>query len=210
MGIEEEIRLYKQLTDNVAIAINETYDSIFTCEENIDKLLKLAPCVFNKDEFFELLTARNELYLRIGRFERLATKIAGMPMITNTMDVLEVQAVIMHLNESFEQLSSYVDKFNIRFQSDQFDVDKFIFIQKVDALQLDFDVVDYDELYDYFSDKANMFYILQVKDYLNEGFDSLYGNDTNVLSIKPFKTRVDANVYALRNGISRDFIYTKF
>lgn len=209
MGIEDEIRLYKQLTDNVKIAIDETYESIFTCEENVDKLLKLAPCALTEKEFFELLEVRREFYFRVGRFERLATKIADMPMITNTMDVLEVQAMIMHVNESFEILSSYVDQFNIRFQSDQFDIDKFIFLQKLENFGLDYDAVDYIELHEYMKDVKNMFFILQVKDYLDEGFNESYGNDTNVLSIKPFKTRVEANVYALKNGISRDFIYIR-
>ena len=30
MGIQDEVRLFKQLTDNVKTAIDETYESIFT------------------------------------------------------------------------------------------------------------------------------------------------------------------------------------
>ena len=134
MGIEDEVRLCKQLTDNVKIAIDETYESIFTCEENVDKLLKLAPCVFSEKEFFELLEVRQEFYFRVGRFERMSTRLKEMPLITNTMEVLELQAVILTVNESFEMLSSYVNQFNTRFQSDQFDIDKFILLQKLESL----------------------------------------------------------------------------
>ena len=208
MGIEEEIRLCKQLTDSVLIAIDETYESIFTCEENIDKLLKLAPCVFTQKEFFDLLEIRYEFYFRVGRFERMATKIKGMPMITNTMDALELQAILLSVNESFEILSGYVERFNTRFQSDQFDIDRFIFIQKIEGYGFEFDAVDYVELMEYMSDVHNMFFILGIKD-IDKAEQEGYGYDTNVLSIKPFKTRVDANIYALKNGISRDYIFTR-
>lgn len=208
MGIEDEVRLCKQLTDNVKIAIDETYESIFTCEENVDKLLKLAPCVFSEKEFFELLEVRQEFYFRVGRFERMSTRLTEMPLITNTMEVLELQAVILTVNESFEMLSSYVNQFNTRFQSDQFDIDKFILLQKLESLGFEYDAVDYIELQNYISDVKNMFFIITIEDYLDRAND-VYGTDMNVLSIKPFKTRVDANIYALKNGISKDFIFTR-
>ena len=208
MGIEDEVRLCKQLTDNVKIAIDETYESIFTCEENVDKLLKLAPCVFSEKEFFELLEVRQEFYFRVGRFERMSTRLKEMPLITNTMEVLELQAVILTVNESFEMLSSYVNQFNTRFQSDQFDIDKFILLQKLESLGFEYDAVDYIELQNYISDLKNMFFIITIEDYLDRVND-VYGTDMNVLSIKPFKTRVDANIYALKNGISKDFIFTR-
>ena len=74
---------------------------------------------------------------------------------------------------------------------------------------MDYDAVDYVELQQYIKDIHNMFFIIKVKDYLDIDFNEKYGSDTNVLSIKPFKTRVDANMYALRNGISRDYIFTR-
>ena len=208
MGIEDEVRLCKKLTDNVKIAIDETFESIFTCEKNVDELLKLAPCVFSEKEFFELLEVRYEFYFRVGRFENMATRITNMPMITNTMDVLQLQATILSINESFDMLSNYVNQFNTRFQSDQFDIDKFILLQKLQGLGFEYDAVDYKELQNYIQDMHNMFFIIGIKD-INEAETEGYGYDTNVLSIKPFKTRVDANMYALRNGISRDYIFTR-
>ena len=209
MGIQDEVRLFKQLTDNVKTAINETYESIFTCEKNVDDLLKLAPCVFSEKEFFELLEVRQEFYFRVGRFERMATRMTNMPIIMDTMEVMQLQAIILTINESFDMLSHYVHQFNTRFQSDQFDIDKFIFLQKIQNFGMDYDAVDYVELQQYIKDIHNMFFIVKVKDYLDIDFNEKYGSDTNVLSIKPFKTRVDANMYALRNGISRDYIFTR-
>ena len=105
-------------------------------------------------------------------------------------------------------LSNYVHQFNTRFQSDQFDIDKFILLQKLQGLGFEYDAVDYKELQNYIQDIHNMFFIIGIKD-INEAETEGYGYDTNVLSIKPFKTRVDANMYALRNGISRDYIFTR-
>lgn len=209
MGIQDEVRLFKQLTDNVKTAIDETYESIFTCEKNVDDLLKLAPCVFSEKEFFELLEVRQEFYLRVGRFERMAARMISIPIIMDTMEVMQLQAIILTINESFDMLSHYVHQFNTRFQSDQFDIDKFIFLQKIQNFGMDYDAVDYVELQQYIKDIHNMFFIVKVKDYLDIDFNEKYGSDTNVLSIKPFKTRVDANMYALRNGISRDYIFTR-
>ena len=222
MGIQDEVRLFKQLTDNVKTAIDETYESIFTCEKNVDDLLKLAPCVFSEKEFFELLEVRQEFYFRDGRFERMATRLTSIPIIMDTMEVMQLQAIILTINESFDMLSHYVHQFNTRFQSDQFDIDKFIFLQKIQNqveaqaynaiiqnFGMDYDAVDYVELQQYIKDIHNMFFIVKVKDYLDIDFNEKYGSDTNVLSIKPFKTRVDANMYALRNGISRDYIFTR-
>lgn len=208
MGIEDEVRLYNELTKNVEIAIDETYESIFTCEKNVDDLLKLAPCVFSQKEFFELLEVRYEFYFRVGRFETMATRLKQMPLITDTMTVLELQAVICSINESFDMLSAYINQFNTRFQSDQFDIDKFILLQKLQGLGFEYDAVDYIELQNYIQDVHNMFFIIGVKD-IQQAETEGYGYDTNVLSIKPFKTRVDANIYALQHGISRDYIFTR-
>ena len=208
MGIQDEVRLFKQLTDNVKTAIDETYESIFTCEKNVDDLLKLAPCVFSEKEFFELLEVRQEFYFRVGRFERMAARMTSIPIIMDTMEVMQLQAIILTINESFDMLSHYVHQFNTRFQSDQFDIDKFILLQKLQGLGFEYDAVDYKELQNYIQDMRNMFFIIGIKD-INEAETEGYGYDTNVLSIKPFKTRVDANMYALRNGISRDYIFTR-
>lgn len=208
MGIEDEVRLYNELTKNVNVAIEETYESIFTCEKNVDEMLRLAPCVFSQKEFFELLEVRYDFYFRIGRFETMATRLRQMPLITETMTVLELQAIICSINESFDMLGSYINQFNTRFQSDQFDIDKFILLQKLQGLGFEYDAVDYIELQNYIQDIHNMFFIIGVKD-IQQAETEGYGYDTNVLSIKPFKTRVDANIYALQHGISRDYIFTR-
>lgn len=208
MDIADEVRLYNDLTKNVRIAIDETFDNIFICEKNVDDLLKLAPCVFSQKEFFHLLEIRREFYLRVSMFEREATRINSMPLITNTMDVLQIQAEMIRINESFDILSSYVNQFNTRFQSDQFNIDVFILLQKLQDLGFEYDVVDYLELYEYINDSRNMFFIIDFK-HPGAADSEGYGYDTNVLSIKPFKTRIDSYKYALEHGISRDSIYTR-
>lgn len=208
MGIEDEVRLYNDLTVNVKNAIDETFDNIFTCERNVDDLLKLAPCVFSQEEFFSLLEVRLEFYFRVSMFEKEATRITSMPMIMNTMDALQIQAIMIRINESFEMLSSYVKQFNTRFQSDQFDIDKFILLQKLQALGYEYDAVDYKELQDYIHNPNYMFFIVDFKNPSDADSEG-YGYDTNVLSIKPFKTRIEAYKYALQNGISRDSICTR-
>ena len=208
MGIEDEVRLFKQLTDNVKIAIDETYDNLFACEENVDKLLKHAPCVFSYNEFMLLLAKRDEFYLRVGQFERMASKLSRLPIIMDTMDVLEIQATMMKINESFEELGSFVQQFNVRFESDQFSIDKFILLQKVSDFGLEYDTVDYMELDELICNQGNMFYVLRVKDCFDTDYDKNYG-DMHVLSVKGFNTRVEANLYALKHGISRDYIKTR-
>jgi hypothetical protein len=69
---------------------------------------------------------------------------------------------------------------------------------------LEYDTIAYDELEGAFE---HMFLVIQVRDSFDLG--DKYGS-LNVLSIKSFKTRVEANMYALANGVSRDYVITRF
>ena len=205
MNINEEQRYYVELRNRIKKTIDEMYTNIFNCEDSIEGLLHIAPTIFTHAEFLMLLEDYKKLQQKISAFEHIATKINTQPgdMIVDVDLAIKFDNTISALNLMFILLMEYIDNANMDIETDRFDMNKVMVLQRIDEItHLEHDTIDWVEL-DECMDK--MFIVVRIKDMYDKAFDSDYGV-LNVLSIKGFNTKVEANMYALQHGISRDYV----
>jgi hypothetical protein len=203
MSVDEEIVFYSALENNLKMSIEETYTNIFACEESIEGLLQIAPCLFTYAEFLLLLEDCRHLDNYSGKFENA---VARMTSPVKVDDAIAVNNAIRALEAVFLLLMDWIDKANFRVDAKQFDIGKTLLLQRVDEITgLKYDVVDWLSLDEV---AENMFIVVEIKNrYDNIG--SVYG-DMNVLFLKSFSTRAEANRYALLNGLPRDRVMLRF
>lgn len=202
MTIDEEIKFMQELELKIHNKVSITYDSMFHCEENVEELLKIAPFIFSKENFFSLVYDYTRLDKVSGRFENA---VANMSHPVTIEDAMDIEDSIQAISVMFGVMSKWIRQANEIIQNKQFDVNKMLLVERIKSVTgLEYDTIAYDELEGAFE---HMFLVVQVKDSFDLG--DKYGS-LNVLSIKSFKTRVEANMYALANGISRDYIITRF
>ena len=205
MDVREEQQYYIGLTKSVHETIDMMYENIFACEESMEGLLKIAPTVFSYSEFLMLLSDYKLLDERASRFERAVMDIREQIGVNDIDSVIRLDGACSALGAVFVLLNDYMDKANTRIEAKQFDIDKVMLLERIEnKISLEYDTVDYMSLSDAFK---GMFIVLQVKNRYN-GIDEAYG-DMNVLVINSFKTKVEANRFALANGISRDFVFCR-
>lgn len=203
MSVDEEIVFYSALENNLKMSIEETYTNIFACEESIEGLLQIAPCLFTYAEFLLLLEDCRHLDNYSGKFENA---VARMTSPVKVDDAIAINNTIRALEAVFLLLMDWIDKANFRVEAKQFDIGKTLLLQRVDEITgLKYDVVDWLSLDEV---AENMFIVVEIKNrYDNIG--SVYG-DMNVLFLKSFSTRAEANRYALLNGLPRDRVMLRF
>lgn len=202
MSVDEEIVFYSALENNLKITIDETYENIFACEESVEGLLQIAPCIFTYEEFVLLLEDCRHLDNYSGKFENAVARM-GSPVIVE--DAIAINNAIRALEAVFILLMDWIDKANLRIEAKQFDIGKTLFLQRVDEVtKLKYDVVDWMSLDEV---AENMFVVVEIKNRY-DNIESIYG-DMNVLFLKSFSTRAEANRYALANGISRQNVFTR-
>ena len=188
MDVREEQQYYIGLTKSIHETIDKVYENIFACEESMESLLKIAPSVFSYAEFLTLLEDYKKLEEKASKFEGAVVKIRETIGVNDIGAVIGLDLAISALGAVFVLLNDYIDKVML--------------LERIEnKIGLEYDTVDYISLSDAFK---GMFIVLEVKNrYDNIGEE--YG-DMNVLVINSFKTKVEANRYALANGISRDLV----
>lgn len=202
MKVDEEVVFYSALENNLKATIDETYENIFACEESVEGLLQIAPCIFTYAEFLLLLEDCGHLDNYAGRFENA---VARMTSPVKVDDAIAINNAIRALEAVFLLLMDWIDKANVRIEAKQFDISKTLFLQRIDEVTgLEYETVDYLELNEAMN---HIFVVCRIKDY-NDDLASDYGQ-LHVLGIKGFNTRAEANRYALANGISRQNVLTR-
>ena len=202
MDVNKENEYYLGLTRSVHETIDQMYQAIFACEESMEGLLKRAPTVFSYSEFLMLLNDYKLLDERASRFERAVMDIREQIGVNDIDSVIRLDGACSALGAVFILLNDYMDKANTRIEAKQFDIDKVMLLERIEnKIGLEYDTVDYLSLSDAFK---GMFIVLQVKN-RHDNIGEEYG-DMNVLVINSFKTKVEANRFALSHGISRDFV----
>ena len=200
MTMDEEQRYYLGLTDSVLKTVENTYENIFNCEDSIEGLLEIAATIFSYPEFLMLLNDYEKLQSYAAEFENIVA-------VLDTTTVIALDKVIDKINVLFILLADWMDKANTRIEAKQFDMNKVMLLERIENLtKLEWETVDWKEL-DSVMDKT--FLVVKIKDYLDKDFNQDIYMTLNVLSLKGFNTRAEANRYALANGISRDSVITR-
>lgn len=207
MKIEEEQRYFLGLSDSTFKAIDDMYENIFNCEESIDGLLEIAATIFSYPDFLMLLSDYEKLQSKAANFENIVAKI-NRPLTPSDVDnVIALDRAMSEVAICFFLLDEWFHKANVAIEAKNFDVSKVMLLERIDNVTgLEWETVDWKEL-DEAMDK--IFLVVRIKDYLDKDFDSAVYMYLNVLSIKGFNSRAEANRYALMNGISRDCVLAR-
>lgn len=202
MNVGEEMDMMTKLDKRIRNSIDVTYENIFQCEEAVTELIRLAPCVFDKKTFYDLLRDYRTLDIQTGNFEQI---VSQLPDSIDIASALLVDSIMKQLDKLFNKLVSYIDKANGHFNADEFDFSKIELIGKLKN-KYEFDSVIYEELEEALD---NVFLVCKISDVLDEDYNHSY-EPLHILKIKGFKTRTEAYRYALSQGISMQNVFTRF
>lgn len=202
MRVGEEMDMMVKLDKRIKESIDVTYENIFQCEEAVTELIRLAPCVFDKKTFYDLLRDYRTLDIQTGNFEQI---VSQLPDPIDIASALLVDSVMKQLDKLFNKLVGYIDKANGCFNCGQFDFSKLELIGKLKN-KYEFDSVIYEELEEALD---NVFLVCKISDVLDEDYNRSY-EPLHILKINGFKTRTEAYRYALSQGISMQNVFTRY
>ena len=202
MNVGEEMDMMTKLDKRIRDSIDVTYENIFQCEEAVTELIRLAPCVFDKKTFYDLLRDYRTLDIQTGNFEQI---VSQLPDPIDIASALLVDSIMKQLDKLFNKLVGYIDKANGHFNCGQFDFSKLELIGKLKN-KYEFDSLIYEQLDDALS---NVFLVCRLSDVLDKNYNNNY-YPLHVLEIKGFKTKNEAYLYALANGISKSDVFVRY
>ena len=202
MRVGEEMDMMVKLDKRIRDSIDVTYENIFQCEEAITELIRLAPCVFDQKTFYDLLRDYRTLDIQTGNFEQI---VSQLPDPIDIASALLVDSIMKQLDKLFNKLVGYIDKANGHFNCGQFDFSKLELIGKLKN-KYEFDSLIYEQLDDALS---NVFLVCRLSDVLDKNYNNNY-YPLHVLEIKGFKTKNEAYLYALANGISKSDVFVRY
>jgi hypothetical protein len=206
MTVDEEMKFVKELREKTIRSIDDTYDNMFKCEDTMDELFKVVPFVFSKEQFFSFMEDYNKFEVISGRFEM---SVVNSCMIESIEDVMDINNAIQEIRIMFGVLNVWLRKANSIIEAKQFDVNKYLLVERINSkTRLEYDTIDFNELEDAFN---GTYLVIGISDVLETKHqrDNRYGI-LRVLTIKNFSNKVEANKYALANGISRDYVISRF
>ena len=171
-------------------------------EDNILDLMKICPCVFDKDMMVSLLLDFQLLDKQMGNFESMATQLDDP---VNMAQAIVMDTMMKKLNQLMDRLVGYITTCNSMIEAQQFSPQKALLLEKLEA-NFSYDVVDWDDL-----DRAfdNPYLVAKVSDVLDEDYDQNY-YPLHCLRLEGFKDKVSAYKYMLEHGISKDNLVLRY
>ena len=197
---EQEIvlKVDKKIKDGIEI-MYQNFDNI---ENNILDLMKVAPCVFDKDMMVSLLLDFQLLDKQMGNFESMATQLDDP---VNMAQAIVMDTMMRKLSQLMDRLVGYITTCNSMIEAQQFSPQKALLLEKLEA-NFNYEVVDWDDLNHAFD---NPYLVAKVSDVLDEDYDQNY-YPLHCLRLEGFKDKVSAYKYMLANGISKENLILRY
>ena len=190
----------EELNARVMLELSEILLFCETCEYQTLELLKVANCVFSRDEFYALVDSYKKFRSNVVILENL---IIQLDEPITMLQVLAVKSMVRALKKNFDELIEKLELANTRIDSDEINFDAAQLIHKLLDI-IPFEVIDFDNFEKAIKDN---YFIMQLRKPLHADYDDRYG-DLSLLVISSFKTRRLAYAYALKNGISKDKVWS--
>lgn len=192
----------EEINGRVAIELAEILLICQTCELQISELLKVANCILDKTEFFELIKRYRLFKKNFEVLERLMDEVTDdMTMV----QAIAIKSMVKELKKDFDGLIEMLDMSNERIDGDKIDFDGAELIHTLLEI-IDFDTIDFDEFQDAISSR---FLVINLADEKDSGYDKRYA-PLKILNIATFHKKAQAYQYALRSGISKDMILSMY
>jgi len=173
-----------------------------TCEFQVLELLKVANCIFSKEEFFQTIDLYRSFKSNLEILEKLLKQV-DVPI--TMLQIITVKSMICELKDNFDDLVEILEEADRRIDHDEIDFNAASMLN--DLLdRIKFEVVDFDDFKEALS--ARYFVACLINNENSAGYPN-YGN-LKVLLIQSFKTKRAAFTYALKNGISKDMVWSRY
>ena len=195
---EMVLKVDKKIKDGIEI-IYQNFDNI---ENNILDLMKVAPCVFDKDMMVSLLLDFQLLDKQMGNFETMAVQLDDP---VNMAQAIVMDTMMRKLSQLMDRLVGYITTCNSMIEAQQFSPQKALLLEKLEA-NFNYEVVDWDDLDHAFD---NPYLVAKVSDVLDEDYDQNY-YPLHCLRLEGFKDKVSAYKYMLANGISKENLILRY
>ena len=192
------LKVDKKIKDGIEI-MYQNFDNI---ENNILDLMKVAPCVFDKDMMVSLLLDFQLLDKQMGNFESMATQLDDP---VNMAQALVMDTMMKKLSQLMDRLVGYITTCNAMIEYQQFSPQKALLLEKLEE-NFSYDVVDWDDLDHAFD---NPYLVAKVSDVLDEDYDQNY-YPLHCLRLEGFKDKISAYKYMLANGISKENLILRY
>lgn len=195
-SIDKEQEMILKVDKKIKDGIDVMYQNFDNIENNILDLMKVAPCVFDKDMMISLLLDFKLLDKQMGNFESMATQLDDP---VNMAQAIVMDTMMRKLSQLMDRLVGYITTCNSMIEAQQFSPQKALLLEKLEA-NFSYDVVDWDDLNRAFD---NPYLVAKVSDVLDKDYDQNY-YPLHCLRLEGFKDKVSAYKYMLANGISKE------
>ena len=200
--IDKEQDMILKVDKKIKDGIDIMYQNFDNIENNILDLMKVAPCVFDKDMMVSLLLDFQLLDKQMGNFELMATQLDDP---VNMAQALMMDTMMKKLSQLMDRLVGYITTCNSMIEAQQFSPQKALLLEKLEE-NFSYDVVDWDDLNHAFD---NPYLVAKVSDVLDEDYDQNY-YPLHCLRLEGFKDKISAYKYMLANGISKDNLVLRY
>ena len=201
-SVDKEQEMILKVDKKIKDGIDVMYQNFDNIENNILDLMKVAPCVFDKDMMVSLLLDFQLLDKQMGNFESMATQLDD-PL--NMAQAIVMDTMMRKLSKLMDRLVGYITTCNSMIEAQQFSPQKALLLEKLEA-NFSYDVVDWDDL-NYAFD--NPYLVAKVSDVLDKDYDQNY-YPLHCLRLEGFKDKVSAYKYMLANGISKENLILRY
>ena len=201
-SVDKEQEMVLKVDKKIKDGIDVMYQNFDNIENNILDLMKVAPCVFDKDMMISLLLDFQLLDKQMGNFESMATQLDD-PL--NMAQAIVMDTMMRKLSKLMDRLVGYITTCNSMIEAQQFSPQKALLLEKLEA-NFSYDVVDWDDL-NYAFD--NPYLVAKVSDVLDKDYDQNY-YPLHCLRLEGFKDKVSAYKYMLANGISKENLILRY
>ena len=201
-SVDKEQEMILKVDKKIKDGIDVMYQNFDNIENNILDLMKVAPCVFDKDMMVSLLLDFQLLDKQMGNFESMATQLDDP---VNMAQALVMDTMMKKLSQLMDRLVGYITTCNTMIEAQQFSPQKALLLEKLEE-NFSYDVVDWDDLDHAFD---NPYLVAKVSDVLDEDYDQNY-YPLHCLRLEGFKDKVSAYKYMLAHGISKENLILRY
>ena len=201
-SVDKEQDMILKVDKKIKDGIDIMYQNFDNIENNILDLMKVAPCVFDKDMMISLLLDFQLLDKQMGNFETMTTQLDDP---VNMAQALVMDRMMKKLSQLMDRLVEYITTCNVMIEAHQFNPQKALLLEKLEANFI-YDVVCWDDLDHAFD---NPYLVAKVSDVLDKDYDHNY-YPLHCLRLEGFKDKVSAYKYMLANGISKENLVLRY
>ena len=188
-----------ELSNRVLLELTEIMLYCTTCEFHARELFKVVNCVFDRDEFFSMVQGFTKFKNNMNILENLLNQVDTE---VSMLQLVIIKSIMNELQNDYTKLLEVLAVADKRIDDDQIDFDAAELLgEMIDKFE--YDIVDFDTFTDALTSRYFIPYLVAVTD---EEYDPRY-DKLVVLMVASFKTKREAYIYALKNGISRDMVW---